>query len=59
VARKFDNQKQSAVAHIVAVADTLVEVNRILQSWPTVKILRFREWLKENKDSDNVPWEVI
>lgn len=41
---------------IIAIHETAKEVTEILYGWSLDKIRRFRQWLQENKDSDNVPW---
>jgi len=58
--RQDDEEKRLFRAIILEratqIADTVSTVCDMLCSWPTAKIVRFRNWLRENKDSDNVPW---
>jgi hypothetical protein len=45
--------------HILKIQQTANEVTDILYKWPTDKIERFRVWLQENQNSENVPWEAV
>lgn len=37
--------------------ELLVEIMLIVNKWPLGKMVRFADWLRENKDSDNMPWD--
>lgn len=37
--------------------ETIKEVTDILYNWSLGDIRRFREWLRENQGSDNLPWK--
>ena len=49
--------KKKETDRILEIHDTAKEVTDILYKWSLDKIRRFREWLRENQDSDNTPWE--
>lgn len=44
------------IERILVIHETIKEVTDMLYEWPLDKIRRFRQWLQENKNSDNVPW---
>lgn len=48
--------KRKETDRILEIHDTAKEVINILYGWPLEKIRRFRAWLRENKNSDNMPF---
>jgi len=60
--KNSDHERKSRrqiVDQMVETANTTKVVYDILCKWPVGKIVRFKNWMTENANSDNVPWNEV